>query len=107
MPSPYVNALIADVDSSFEGWRQALIARLEDSHQRLKAALGQLCDEQLLGYPVPELRRTLLEIILSSGTAHECHRGGQISYLGGLQAQWGPLQEPSRLWAAVHREITG
>jgi hypothetical protein len=69
-----------------ESW-QALIARLKDSHHRLKATLGQLSDEQLLEYPVPELRRTLLELILSSGTAHECHHGGQISYLRGLQVQ--------------------
>jgi uncharacterized damage-inducible protein DinB len=69
-----------------ESW-QALIARLKDSHSRLKAALGQLTDEQLLEYPVPELRRTLVELILSSGTAHEAHHGGQISYLRGLQEQ--------------------
>jgi hypothetical protein len=67
-----------------EAW-QALVAQLKDAHRQLKLALGQLNDEALLDYPVPELRRTLLELILSSGSAHEAHHGGQISYLRGLQ----------------------
>jgi uncharacterized damage-inducible protein DinB len=64
---------------------QALIAHLKDVHRRQKLALGRLTDEELLKYPVPELRRTLLELILSSGSAHEAHHVGQISYLRGLQ----------------------
>jgi len=68
-----------------ESW-QALIAHLKDAHRRQKSALGQLQDEELLKYPVPELGRTLLELILSSGSAHEAHHAGQISYLRGLQA---------------------
>ena len=67
-----------------ESW-QALIAHLKDAHRRLKFALGQLKDKELLKYPVPELPRTLLELILSSGSAHEAHHAGQISYLRGLQ----------------------
>jgi hypothetical protein len=67
-----------------ESW-QALIARLKDAHVRQRLALSQLSDEQLLEYPVPEWNRTLLELILSSGSAHEAHHGGQISYLRGLQ----------------------
>lgn len=64
---------------------QMLVSRLKDSHRRLKLALEQLKDEELLEYPAPEIHRTLLELILSSGSAHEAHHGGQISYLLGLQ----------------------
>lgn len=67
-----------------ESW-QALVTHLKDSHGRLKSALEQLKDEELLEYPVPEFQRTLLELILSSGSAHEAHHGGQLSYLRGLQ----------------------
>jgi len=67
-----------------ESW-QALVARLQQAHARLKVVLGQLRDEELLTYPVPDLDRTLLELILSSGSAHEAHHGGQIHYLRGLQ----------------------
>ena len=67
-----------------ESW-QALIRRLEDTHRRLKAALEQVSDQDLLEYPDPKLGRTLLELILSSGSAHEAHHGGQLSYLRGLQ----------------------
>jgi uncharacterized damage-inducible protein DinB len=64
---------------------QASIAHLKAAHMRLRAALAPLTDERLLGYPVPELSRTLLELILSSGSAHEAHHSGEISYLRGLQ----------------------
>jgi uncharacterized damage-inducible protein DinB len=67
-----------------EAW-QALLMRLEDTHRRLKEALEQVSDEDLLEYPDPKLGRTLLELILSSGSAHEAHHGGQLSYLRGLQ----------------------
>ena len=67
-----------------ESW-QALIAHLKEAHRRQKFALGQLKDEELLTFPVPEIPRTLLELILSSGSAHEAHHAGQISYLRGLQ----------------------
>lgn len=67
-----------------ESWH-ALVARLRDAHGRLKSALEQLNDEDLLAYPDPALNRTLLELILSSGSAHEAHHGGQLSYLRGLQ----------------------
>ena len=67
-----------------ESWH-ALIAHLKDAHRRQKLVLGELKDEDLLKYPVPELERTLLELILSSGSAHEAHHAGQISYLRGLQ----------------------
>ena len=67
-----------------ESW-QELLAHLKDTHRRLKSALAQLNDENLLQYPVAGLHRTLVELILSSGSAHEAHHGGQISYLRGLQ----------------------
>ena len=69
-----------------ESW-QALVVRLKESHKRLKSMLEQLTDKELLKFPVPELHRTLLELILSSGSAHESHHGGQISYLRGLQGR--------------------
>ena len=68
-----------------EAW-QALLARLKDAHRRQKLALGQLKDDDLLKYPAPAVHRTLLELILSSGSAHEAHHVGQISYLRGLQS---------------------
>ena len=64
---------------------QALLAHLKDSHRRLTLELEQLTDEDLLAYPVPGLDRTLLELILSAGSAHQAHHAGQISYLRGLQ----------------------
>jgi hypothetical protein len=65
---------------------QATLARLQDAHQRLKLVLEGLVPDDLLQTPDPKLGRTLLELILSSGPAHEAHHGGQIDYLKGLQA---------------------
>jgi uncharacterized damage-inducible protein DinB len=65
---------------------QAALARLAEAHQRLKQTLGDLTDADLLTVPDAEEGRTLLELILSSGTAHEAHHGGQIDYLKGLRA---------------------
>lgn len=63
---------------------QASLARLNDAHARLKAALREVPETDLLEVPVPEWGRTLLELILSSGAAHEAHHSGQIDYLKGL-----------------------
>ena len=65
---------------------QASLARLKDAHYRLKLALEQVAEADSLKVPVPEEGRTLLELVLSSGPAHESHHGGQIDYLKGLQA---------------------
>jgi hypothetical protein len=65
---------------------QASLTRLKDAHTRLKLALEKVDQADLLQVPVPEWGRTLLELILSSGPAHEAHHGGQIDYLKGLQA---------------------
>lgn len=66
---------------------QASLARLKEAHQRLRVALGQVAEADLLKVAEPALGRTLLELILSSGPAHEGHPGGQIDYLKGLQAR--------------------
>lgn len=66
---------------------QASVVRLKDAHARLKTALGGLRDEDLLKVPVPEWKQTLMELVLSSGSAHEAHHSGQIDYLRGLQAR--------------------
>ena len=66
---------------------QASLARLRDAHLRLKRALERLPEADLLEVPVQEWGRTLLELTLSSGPAHEAHHGGQIDYLKGLQAE--------------------
>jgi len=65
---------------------QASLARLTDTHQRLKLALEKVNEADLLNIPVPEWGSTLLELLLSSGPAHEAHHSGQIDYLRGLQA---------------------
>ena len=65
---------------------QAALARLQDAHRRQKAALEQLAEADLLKVAAGEKDRTLLELLLSSGLAHEAHHGGQIDYLKGLQA---------------------
>jgi uncharacterized damage-inducible protein DinB len=64
---------------------QISVARLHEAHVRLKTVLEQLQDEDLLKPPSPELTQTLLELLLSSGSAHEAHHSGQIDYLKGLQ----------------------
>ena len=66
---------------------QATLGRLKDAHHRLKVALEQVPEDELLARPVPESNQTLLELLLSSGPAHEAHHGGQIDYLKGLQAR--------------------
>jgi len=65
---------------------QATLARLKDAHSRLKLALEQVADADLLKTSASEERCTLLELILSAGPAHEAHHSGQIDYLKGLQA---------------------
>lgn len=66
-----------------EEW-QASLARLTDAHSRLKALLAEIREEDLLKVPVPEFGETLLELILSGGSAHDAHHSGQIDYLKGL-----------------------
>ena len=66
---------------------QATLDRLKDAHRRLQVALDQVPEDELLTIPVPEWNRTLLELVLSSGPAHEAHHSGQIDYLKGLQAR--------------------
>jgi uncharacterized damage-inducible protein DinB len=65
---------------------QASLARLKEAHRRLKLALNQLEDADLLKVPTSEDGLTLLELILSAGSAHEAHHSGQIDYLKGLQS---------------------
>jgi hypothetical protein len=72
--------------SGDEGAWQATLTRLKEAHRRLKLTLEQVADVDLLKVPVPGEDRTLLELILSSGPAHEAHHSGQIDYLKGLQA---------------------
>jgi hypothetical protein len=64
---------------------QATLARLTAAHQRLKLTLGQVAEADLLMVPAGE-GQMLLELLLSSGPAHEAHHSGQIDYLKGLQA---------------------
>ena len=65
---------------------QASLERLQDAHRRLKQILDKLEDDALLKSPTPAGNQTLLELILSSGAAHEAHHSGQIDYLKGLQS---------------------
>jgi len=66
---------------------QATIARLKNAHQRLKLVLTGLPENDLLEIPAGEKTCTLLELLLSSGPAHEAHHGGQIDYLKGMQTE--------------------
>jgi len=88
--------MIAKGDASSPVWTepvgdetawQTSLARLHEAHLRLKMMLEQLRNEDLLKPPTPELTRTLLELLLSSGSAHEAHHSGQIDYLKGLQSR--------------------
>jgi uncharacterized damage-inducible protein DinB len=65
---------------------QAAVDRLKDAHHRLKVVVERVPEEQLFEIPVSE-KCTLLELVLSSGPAHEAHHSGQIDYLKGLQAK--------------------
>jgi uncharacterized damage-inducible protein DinB len=65
---------------------QASINRLKEAHERLNVTLGQLSEKELLNIPVPEWKKTLLELLLSSA-AHEAYHDGQIDYLKGLHAR--------------------
>jgi uncharacterized damage-inducible protein DinB len=65
---------------------QAAVDRLKDAHHRLKVVVERVPEERLFEIPVSE-KCTLLELVLSSGPAHEAHHSGQIDYLKGLQAK--------------------
>ncbi len=64
---------------------QASLARLAASHEKLKAALLALSDEELLAMPDPKWNKTSLELLLSTAAHEACH-AGQIDYLKGLAA---------------------
>ncbi len=66
---------------------QAAIARLKDAHARLRVALEQVAEDDLLKVPVAEWNQTLLELVLSSAPAHDAHHGGQIDYIKGLPVE--------------------
>ena len=66
-------------------WKAA-VARLKEAHRRLKVTLEKLTDEQLLSIRDEKSGQTLLQLILSSGPAHEAHHSGQLDYLRGMQA---------------------
>jgi hypothetical protein len=72
--------------SGDEATWQATLARLKEAHSRLKLALEQVEEADLLRIPESGEKCTLLELILSAGPAHDAHHGGQIDYLKGLQA---------------------
>ena len=67
---------------------QATIVHLKEAHQRLKQTLSKIPGDDLLKVPAYETGKiTLLELILSSGSAHEAHHSGQIDYLKGMQTR--------------------
>jgi len=67
-----------------EDWK-AIVARLKEAHLRLMQTLEKLTDERLLSIPDAKSSQTLLQLILSSGSAHEAHHSGQLDYLRGMQ----------------------
>lgn len=70
---------------------QASLARLKDAHARLMHDLERVPEDDLFKVPVPESNWTMLELLLSSGSAHEAHHSGQIDYLRGLQTGQGAI----------------
>ena len=70
-------------------WKASL-DHLKDTHTKLTTVLQDLPDEQLLSIPVPEWKKTLLELLLSSAAHAACH-AGQIDYLKGM-APTGPQE---------------
>lgn len=65
-------------------WQDA-VARLKETHGRARTAMERLTDERLLTVD-PKWNRTLLELVQSSGPAHDAHHSGQIDYIKGLEA---------------------
>ncbi len=63
---------------------QAALERIKQGHLRLKQCLEKLTDERLLEIAEVQSGQTLLQLILSSGPAHEAHHSGQLDYLRGL-----------------------
>lgn len=70
---------------------QATLERLKQAHARLKQCLEKLSDETLLAIADAKSGQTLLQLILSSGPAHEAHHSGQLDYLRGLLVNGRPL----------------
>lgn len=66
-------------------WQETL-HRLKNAHRQLVQTLEKISEDDLLTIPDPKVGRTLLELILSSGPAHEAHHSGQLDYLKGLIA---------------------
>ncbi len=58
--------------------------RLKNAHRQLIQTLEKFSDADLLSIPDQKAGHTLLELILSSGPAHEAHHNGQMDYLKGL-----------------------
>ncbi len=67
-------------------WKEAL-RRLEESHVRLRQALEKLTDEELMRIAEVKSNQTLLQLVLSSGPAHEAHHSGQLDYLRGMLSE--------------------
>ncbi len=64
---------------------QATVDRIKEAHLRLKQTLNKLTDEELLEVREVKSGQTLLQLILSSGSAHEAQHAGQLDYLRGMQ----------------------
>ncbi len=62
----------------------ATLDQLERAHLRLKECLEKLTDERLLEIADAKSGQVLLQLILSSGPAHEAHHSGQLDYLRGM-----------------------
>jgi len=77
-----------EAEGGTEDWLASL-AHLNNTHVRLKEALGKLTEDSLFVIPDPEWGLTWLQLLLSIA-AHEAHHAGQIDYLKGLQAGFIP-----------------
>lgn len=65
-----------------EAW-QAALSGLSSAQARLKAAIEELSDEDLLKTPFPNA--TLIHFLFSEVVAHDAYHSGQIRYVRALQ----------------------
>jgi len=65
------------------------VARLKEAHEQMKAVILELTEAQLMERPIPGVARTVFDLILDAGSAHDAYHAGQIQYARALQGSPG------------------